>query len=226
MMRMAVLVLVVGCAARPRPPEEPPVRTGERPSSMLDALFPRTKQRVLALLFGQPERQFATTELIRLATAGSGAVQREIERLVKSGLVVATGSRTNKRFSANREAALYEELRAIVEKTSGVADTIAMSLVPLAASIKFAVLYGSIAKQTEHGTSDIDLLIVTDELTLEQVFGALERAEQRLSRRVSPTLYTSKEFLRRRQDKQPFLTKVLAGKHTVLFGTEDGISSR
>lgn len=204
---------------RTRPVEKPT-------TSMLDALFPRTKQRVLALLFGQPERQFATTELIRLAAAGSGAVQREIERLVKSGLVVATGLRTNKRFSANREAALYSELRAIVEKTSGVPDVLAMSLAPLAVSIKLAVLYGSIAKQTDHGTSDIDILIVTDELTLEQVFAGLESAELRLGRRVSPTVYTSEEFLRRRRAKHPFLTKVLAGKHTVLIGTEDGISSR
>ncbi len=60
----------------------PPLQHCHYPNWVADALFPRTKQRVLALLFGQPERQFATSELIRLAVAGSGAVQREIERPV------------------------------------------------------------------------------------------------------------------------------------------------
>jgi hypothetical protein len=38
-----------------------------------DALFSRTQQRVLGLLFGQPDRSFYATELIGLAGGGSGA---------------------------------------------------------------------------------------------------------------------------------------------------------
>lgn len=99
------------------------------------------------------------------------------------------------------------------------------ALEKLSAGIKFAVLYGSVAKGTDSATSDIDLLIVTDQLTLEQVFEALEPAEQQLGRRVSPTVFTSDEFLRRRKSKHPFLTKVLAGTHTVLLGAEDVVAS-
>jgi len=86
---------------------------------MLDALFPRTKQRVLGLLFGEPDREFTTGELIRRAHAGSGAVQREIERLVASGLITATGVRTQKRIAANRASPLFGEISSIVQKTSG-----------------------------------------------------------------------------------------------------------
>ena len=57
------------------------------PISIADALFTRTRQRLLALLFGQPSRSFFATELIRLTGSGSGAVQRELERLSSSGLV-------------------------------------------------------------------------------------------------------------------------------------------
>jgi len=136
--------------------------TGGDSSTVLDALFPRTRQRVLGLLFGQPHRPFSMSELIRLAGAGSGAVQREVERLTDSGLA----------------------------------------------------------------TSDVDLLIVTDALTLESVFAATGRAEQYLGRIVSPTLYTAAEFHRRRKAKHPFLTKVLGGKHVVLLGSEDAIPAR
>ena len=193
---------------------------------MLDALFPRTKQRVLSLLFGQPNRTFATMELIKLAQAGSGAVQRELDRLVASGLITMSTLGVQKRFGANKSAPLFEELRAIVDKTAGVADTVRSALDAIAPSIRFAVLYGSVAKDSDRATSDIDLLVVTDELTLEDVFTALEPAEKRLGRRVSPTVYSSDEFVRRRKARHPFLTKVMAGKHVVLLGSEDAISAR
>lgn len=194
--------------------------------SVLDALFPRTRQRVLSLLFGQPQRSFATMELIGLAQAGSGAVQRELDRLVGSGLVTVTRVGNQKRFEANRASPFFAALHDIIDKTAGVADVVAAALGPLAQSIRFAVLYGSVAKETARAGSDIDVLIVTDELTLERVFAALEPVEKRLGRAVSPTLYTSDEFLRRRAARHPFLTKVLAGKHVVLIGSEDAIRPR
>lgn len=57
-------------------------------SSLADALFSGTQQRILGLLFGQPERSFHADELITLTSSGSGAVQRELARLANSGLVV------------------------------------------------------------------------------------------------------------------------------------------
>ncbi len=195
-------------------------------SSLLDALFPKTKQRVLALLYGQPDRAFGTAELIRLAGAGSGAVQREVQRLVTSGLVETITEVGQKRLVANRNAPIFEELRAIVDKTSGVVEVLRRSLQSLESTIRFAILYGSVAKKTDRATSDLDLLIVGDKLTLEAVYAALEPAEQRLGRIVSPTVYSRDEFRRRRAANNPFLTNVLGGPHVVLFGSEDAIAAR
>ncbi|GAB3471148.1 winged helix-turn-helix domain-containing protein [Polaromonas eurypsychrophila] len=57
------------------------------PSGFAAALFTGTQQRVLGLLFGQPDRSFYANEIIALAGVGSGAVQRELARLAQSGLV-------------------------------------------------------------------------------------------------------------------------------------------
>ena len=51
------------------------------PTSLADALFTTTQQRLLALLYGQPSRSFFASELIELTGSGSGAVQRELKRL-------------------------------------------------------------------------------------------------------------------------------------------------
>ena len=62
-------------------------RSGRK--SLADALFTKTQQRVLGVLFGQPERSFYASELIRAAGTGSGAAQRELAKLEESGLIVA-----------------------------------------------------------------------------------------------------------------------------------------
>lgn len=190
---------------------------------MAEALFSRTQQRVLGLVFGQPERQYGMVELIKLAESGSGAVQRELERLVSSGLVTCTSVGRQKRYQANAQSPIFDELHSLVEKTAGVPDVVRRSLVHLEPPLPFAVLYGSVAKETDSAMSDIDLLVVSDDFELEALFEALQPAERRLGRTISPTLYTTLEFLKRRKTKHPFLTKVLAGKHIVLLGSEDDI---
>src|SRR5688572_25277886 len=88
-------------------------------TSVANALFTATQQRVLALLFGQPERSFFTKELIDLAGGGAGAVQRELARLHESGLVMQTVLGNQKRYRANADAPVYAELCGIAAKMLG-----------------------------------------------------------------------------------------------------------
>lgn len=184
---------------------------------MPEALFTNTQQRVLGLFFGQVERSFALSELVALAQSGTGAVQREVRRLVESGLVSQLESDGRKRYRANAEAPIFDELRALVAKLFGVEKVVRDALQPLRGRIQLALLYGSSAKGAATATSDIDVLVVADDVTLEDVFATLGSAEKELGRRVSPTLYSTEEFARRVRERQPFLTRVLEAKHHVLM---------
>jgi len=192
--------------------------------SVADALFTGTQQRVLALLFGQPERSFFTKELITLAGGGSGAVQRELARLQASGLIVQTVLGNQKHYRANADAPIYAELCGIAAKMLGPADTLRRALLPLAEALHLALLYGSVAKGSDTAHSDFDVLLVSDTLTLEQVYTALAPAERQLGRAVSPTLYTLAEFRKRLAARNPFLTKLLAGETTALIGDKDALA--
>ena len=87
--------------------------------------------------------------------------------------------------------------------------------------IRAAILYGSVARGLDRVDSGIDVLLISDQLLLEDVFDALLPAERALGRSVNPTLYTADEFARRRADNSPFLADVLAGQHEVLMGELD-----
>lgn len=194
-------------------PVNPAART-----NLADALFTTTQQRVLGFLYGQPERSFFASELIELTGSGSGAVQRELARLIDSGLVTSRTIGRQRHYQANAKAPIYDELRSIIVKTSGFAEPLRAALAPLASRTRLALLYGSVAKGTATAASDIDLLIVADDLVLEELYSALATAERQLGRKVSPTLYTVAEFTRRRKKGNPFLAKVLAGAQVPLIG--------
>jgi len=190
------------------------------PTSLADALFTTTQQRVLALLFGQPARSFYASELIERTGSGSGAVQRELKRLASSGLATVKRIGNQKHYQANPNSPVFAELHSLVNKTVALVEPVREALAPLADHIKLALLYGSVVKGTDTATSDIDILIVADGVTLEDVYSTLAPVEAKLDRKISPTLYTSREFADRKASKNPFLTRVLTGEHLVLMDNE------
>lgn len=191
--------------------------------SLADALFTKTQQRVLRVLFGQPDRSFYASELIRDAGTGSGAAQRELARLEHSGLIVARRIGNQKHYQANAASPLYAELRNIVLKTVGLAEPLRVALKPVASGIRAAFVYGSVAKATDQAASDIDLMVVSDSLSYGDVFGALDKLSRTLGRQVNPTVYSTAEFSKRARNENAFITRVLEGPKLWVIGTENDL---
>jgi predicted nucleotidyltransferase len=194
-------------------------------TSLADALFSATQQRVLGLLFGQSERSFYATELIGLVGGGSGGVQRELARLVQSGLVTVRRIGSQKHYQANPDSPIYEELCSIAFKTIGLAEPLRKVLAPLAPKIHAAFVYGSVAKRQDTASSDIDLMVVSDSLSYADVFGALEEVGNQLGRPVNPTVYTRQEIAKRIQEGNAFMTRVLAQPKLWLIGEEHDLTA-
>ena len=189
--------------------------------SISDALFTSTQQRVLGALFGQPDRSFFVTQIMELANSGRGAVQRELGRLLKGGLVSVRMMGTQKHYQANPESPLFDELCGIIQKTVGLAGPIREALESLPELPTLALIYGSVAKRTDTSGSDIDLLVVSDNAELEQIYAALMPVERVLARPISLTLYTASEYQRRLDEGNPFLGRVLDGPVINLIGSVD-----
>jgi predicted nucleotidyltransferase len=199
--------------------KSPPTQT-----SLADALFSGTQQRVLGLIFGQPQRSFYATELIGLTAAGSGAVQRELARLAQSGLVTVHPVGNQKHYQANPDSPIYAELCGIAQKTVGLAEPLREALAPLAKKIVAAFVYGSVAKRKDTAASDIDLMLVSDKLTYADLFAALEEVGARLGRPVNPTLLTRKELAKRIAEDNSFVTRVLGQPKLWLIGGEHDLT--
>lgn len=191
-------------------------------TSLADALFTSTQQRVLAPLFGQPDRSFFVTQIMALAKSGRGAVQRELKKLSESGLVTVRNVATQKHYQANPTSPLFHELCGIVQKTVGLHEPIAAALHPWFDRIDLAFIYGSVANRSDRSDSDIDLMVISDDVRLEELFSTLSPVEEKLGRSISPTLLSTREFAERRNSDGSFVTRVLSAPMISLIGTVDG----
>jgi predicted nucleotidyltransferase len=192
-------------------------------SGVAGALFTTTQQRVIGLLFGHPERSFYVSEMLAKTQSGAGALHRELNRLSSAGLVTVRAIGNQRHYQANPDSPVFGELVQIVRKTVGAVEPIRVALEDVADQIILALLYGSAAQARDTATSDFDLLVVSDTLTLERLYRALAPAEDMLGRRVQPSLYTTAEFNKRRHSDQSFVSHVLAGDTLVLIGDKHAL---
>jgi len=190
-------------------------------SAVASALFTPVQQRVLGLLFGQPERRFQSAELIRLAKSGTGAVHRQLQRLENAGLVTVSREGNQKYYAARRDAPVFPELHGLVVKTVGIVEPIRAALASIADQIGLAFVFGSMAKGSEGAGSDIDLLIVTDDLANSDIYTALEAAERTLGRTINPTVFTRAEWRKKRSRQDSFASRITGQRRLIVIGSDD-----
>ncbi len=177
--------------------------------SIGDALFTKTQQKVLGLLFGKPDKSFYTNEIMRWAAMGRGTISRELDRLVGAGILTTTRAGNQNHYQANLSNPVYQELVGIVRKTFGVADEIKVALKPLDDKIELAFIYGSIAKGSDTKSSDVDLMLVGKNLHYGDTMELLIPLEESLQRTVNPTIYEPQELATRLDEGNSFVTRVM-----------------
>jgi predicted nucleotidyltransferase len=188
------------------------------------ALFSGVQQRVLGALFSNPDRSFYGNELLRLTKSGKGALQRVLARLQRVGLINMQVIGKQKHYQANKAAPIFEELHGIVIKTFGLADVLRNALLPHSSDIEVAFVYGSVAKRKDRSHSDIDLFVVSENLSYQDVMKALESAESRLGRKINPTLHSRAELARKRAEGNSFVTRVLEQAKIFIIGAEHDLA--
>lgn len=189
-------------------------------TALAEVLFTPVQQRVLGLIFGQPDRSFQSGELIRLAGSGTGAVHRLLTRMADTGLVAVERVGNQKFYRANRDSPVFDELVGLVRKTVGLAGPLQSALAPFTSRIYAAFVYGSVARGEESSASDIDLLVIADDLEYSDLYTAIPAVETLLARPVSPNLMTRKEWRRKRADRDSFAGRISNQPKLFVVGNE------
>jgi len=192
-------------------------------TTIADTLFTKTQQKVIGLLYQQTDRSFYLNELVRLAGMGKGTIKRELDKMTASGLLSINKIGNQTHYQANPKNPIFAELVAISRKTFGIADLIKQALNDKDLPIKFAFVYGSIAKQTATSDSDIDLMVVGADIAYADVMNELMPVEKQLKRTINPSIYSKEDFQRKLEQGNSFLTRVMSQEKIMIIGDENAI---
>jgi predicted nucleotidyltransferase len=199
-----------------------PAGTGS--DRVAEALFGKTRRRLLALFFGQPHQTFYLRQIARETGTGIGPVQRELQRLLGAGLITRTDVGSQSHYAANQDSPVYPDLQSLVTRTAGIADVVREALARPAArgGIRVAFIYGSVAARRQSAQSDVDLMVVGDVSTI-QLLPTLRKAQERLGREINPTVYREREFREKARSRGHLIARVLLQPRIMVIGSHDDL---
>lgn len=189
-------------------------------ASLSNVLFGQIRGRILALLYGWHDKAFYVRQIARHVHSSAGSVRRELEKLAAVDLITRTSIGNQVFYQVNQANPVFAEMRALVNKTVGIFNVLRSTLEKVSKQITIAFVYGSVARQEETATSDVDLLVVGSVL-LNDVLTCLPPAETALGRTVNPTVYSVAEFKQKLKEGNHFLSAVVKGPKVFLAGNED-----
>ena len=187
---------------------------------LCSGLFGKTRQVVLALLYGRADSSFYTKQILDAVKIGRGTVQRELKNLTDTGIITREVQGRQVYYRANSRCPIFDELRIIVRKTFGMADVIRQSLATNADKIRVAFIFGSVARNTDDRRSDIDLMVV-GKISFGDAVSLLTPAEQKLGREVNLVVYPIAEFKKKVKEDHHFVKTVLEDEKIFVIGDED-----
>jgi len=187
---------------------------------MLSALITsKVRLKLVVLFLTHPEERFYQKQLIRDIGLSSAQLQSELRKLKEAGFLTSTREANTRYFQVNKRNPVYPELKSIVFKTVGLADYLTNALREIG-SIEVALIYGSVAKNVESISSDVDLLVIGD-VDMNALHEAIDTAEEAIGREINPTIYDRKDWEGRVKIEQAFACDILANPKIFLIGDED-----
>jgi predicted nucleotidyltransferase len=201
-----------------------------RKTSPLDALVPKTRQSVLATVYGDPSREWYLSDLARHLGVTPSSLQREIVGLVRAGILRRREDGNRAYYRAETESPIFNDLHGLILRTAGLRDVLAECLEPFRDRVAVAFVYGSFARNEERPSSDIDLMVIgrsgsTVHIGLAELAPALKHAEEKLLRPVNPSVYTPEEVAEKLATGHHFLETVMSNEKLFVLGGMDDLAA-
>jgi len=190
---------------------------------LAEILSSRIRAEIFRILFGVNDEALHLREIERRSGLTVGTVQQELKKLLNLDLIKKRKDGNRIYYQARKEHPLYPEIRSIILKTSGLSDVIARAL-GVSPDIKIAFVFGSIARHDEKAGSDVDLMVI-GKLGLRKLTELLDGISEQIGREINPHAMSEGEFLKRRKNKDHFITEVLESPKIFIIGSRNELDA-
>jgi len=180
----------------------------------------KVRSEFFRILFGLDLKEYHLREIQRLSGFAVATVRQEAQKLTQLELIIKRDDSNRTYYSANQNHPLYPVLHNLVLKTNGLVQVLERSLI--SDLIEIAFIFGSISSGEEKSESDVDIFIIGD-ISLKELSRMLKEPSLTIGREINPYALTVKEFTKRREEKDHFITRVLESTKIMIKGNENDI---
>lgn len=186
---------------------------------MLEKLF-RSNAEVAVLSVALFEENLHLREISRRAKVSTSETKKELDNLVSLGVLTLERKGNLSLYRTNPACPFLSELKSLYLKTDGVFSLLRKELQKLP-GIRYALVYGSMAKGTYSEKSDLDILVVgsIEEPLLESLAFRLQKI---LKREINYILWSERDYRSKAKERGSFVSSLLSSPKIMLVGDEDG----
>jgi DNA-binding transcriptional ArsR family regulator len=190
---------------------------------LAEILSSKIRAEIFRLLFVTSAEELHMREIERCSGYVIGTIQTELKKLLRLDLVKKRKDGNRLYYRANKEHPLYPDIRSLVLKTIGLADILKNAL-RQDSDISIAFVFGSIALHKETAGSDVDLMVI-GKLGLRKLTGMLSGVPEQIGREINPHVLSAYEFIKRKANREHFITQVLEAPKIFIIGTANDLEA-
>jgi predicted nucleotidyltransferase len=171
-----------------------------------------------------PDSELHLRALQRETALGIRSLQTELARLTSMRLVRRIEDGVRIRYAANPSHPGWPALRTLIRSFVGVPEVLRIALVPVG-GIQAAFVFGSFARGTNTDASDVDVLVIGDDVPRDTLTRHTMEASMLLGREVNPLLYSASELAERARTGSRFMDEVLRGPKSWIIGGDQQLEA-
>lgn len=175
--------------------------------------------KILKLFFQNPDKEYYLREIGEHLGQEPGFFQRSIENLVTEGILLDERRANLRYFKLNKNYPLYEEIKGIVSKTIGTEARL-KEMINSLEGVEYAFIFGSFAKNTATGSSDIDLMLIGN-VKQDKLLSIINEVVSSLAREVNYHIFDKDEVIKKIAEKNDFFVRIFSEPIISLKGNLD-----
>lgn len=150
-----------------------------------------TKIKLLLRFFLNPKAKGYLRQLSSEFNESSNGIRVELNKLSEAKILISEFEGRNKVYAANINHPLFNELRNIVLKSTGI-DKVISNIIQKVGLVEKAFVRGDYAVGNDSGL--IELVIVGNNLNFKEIERVRKKTEKLIERKISILLLTSEEY--------------------------------
>lgn len=178
----------------------------------------------MELFFSNTREIYYVREITRNTKEEINAVRRELDRMIKTGLLKNEERGNRLYYYLNKKYTYFPELLRMVAKTTGIGLKM-RKLRRKLGDISYLMFSGEFVSGQAPKREQVDILVI-GKLVLPELELLIKEQQLKMGREINYAVFENQEFEFRKTRRDPFIMDILYGTKVMVIGSEEDFCKR